>query len=508
MSKTIRILRDGNLIALDPTTPTVLDLVRPKLTYTQTTFLRGEELYRARKNFAPTVQYQDYECFNLDHRDRLITQLGFLERIAEVLDDRGYKLRMRNLNPHPNPEVYAPQWDRILDDPTITLRYKQKKLLQIVAEENNGRFDCPTGYGKSFCIAMATLLFPKAKVDVLSRRVAVLCGRIYPELCSMLGHVGIVGGKMNRPGARVMCYTFGSMHHAPGDADIVFVDEVHEAAADDAASKWGRYGHAKMFGFSASHDMRLDAKDIRCEAVFGPVRLRVSYSKAVEKGMVVPIEVFWTDVIMDIDPCGDADDVEKKRLGIWSNGYRNKLIRRDARELSDDTQVLISVETLEHALYLKRRLPEYTLMFGGESVKESDWKWYAKNDLLPDNFKMMTDERRKRITDKFERGKLKKVICTPVWNVGVDMRYLQVLIRADAGGSPINDVQLPGRTSRTNAIGKEVGIVRDYRDFFNSGFNLKTKSREKSYTRMEWTQHYPDKNQRSKLRKLMNWESS
>lgn len=504
MPPTITLIRDGTLVGLDPTTPEILALLAPHLTYTLKTFLRGRDKFLAQREHRPTIRFEDMACYNEDYKGRLVTQYGFADKLVGLLEAAGYRVKHRNLTVPPRPEAYLPRWERILDDPKIRLRYKQKALLRLLVDHENGRIDCPTGFGKSFCMALAAILLPKARIDVLTRRVPVLCDRIYPELCAMLPAVGIVGGGKKIIGQRVMCYTFGSMHHAEGDADYVLVDEAHEAAADDVATKWGRYDHARFFGFSASHDLRLDGKDLRCEGLFGPVRLRVSYQKAVEKQMVVPIEVHWTDVIMDLDPCGDAEDVAKKRLGIWSNAYRNKLIRRDARSYGDD-QVLITVATFEHALYLKRVLPEFKLMYNGASIPLADWKYYQKHDLLPPGFELLTDGRRQTITRRFEQGKIRRVIATPVWNVGVDMRYLQVIIRADGGGSPINDVQVPGRTSRRNDVGKQVGIVRDYRDLFNSGFARNTAGREASYTRMGWPQHYPDKANRSALRRLMNW---
>ena len=99
-------------------------------------------------------------------------------------------------------------------------------------------------------------------------------------------------------------------------------------------------------------------------------------------------------------------------------------------------------------------------------------------------------KRRIWLTKQFERGELKKAICTTVWNVGVSFNALEVLIRADAGGSPINDVQIPGRVSRISE-GKECGIVHDYLDQFNSGFKRRAKNRSKSYKENNWEQSFP-----------------
>jgi superfamily II DNA or RNA helicase len=104
----------------------------------------------------------------------------------------------------------------------------------------------------------------------------------------------------------------------------------------------------------------------------------------------------------------------------------------------------------------------------------------------------MDADRRRQLTIDFEKGKLKKVICTTVWNVGVSFNALSVLIRADGGSSPINDVQIPGRVSRISAD-KPYGVVHDYLDQFDKGMRQKAAGRAKSYKSNSWEQVFPVK---------------
>jgi superfamily II DNA or RNA helicase len=304
-----------------------------------------------------------------------------------------------------------------------------------------------------------------------------------------------------------MVYSAGCLGHAPEDTDLIFVDEGHEACADEFATALSRFTKARMWMFSASWDLRLDKKDMRAEALAGPIRHVVTYAEAEAHGMVVPIEVVWTDVNMDVNPCADFEDVAKKRHGFWRNEYRNKLIARDARQFAADTQVLITVETVEHALELKRHLPEFKLMFAVQG--EEDDQWCKKN--YPNEYRSMTDARRATITKAFEGGKLKRVIATTVWNVGVNFKHLEVLIRADGGGTPINDTQIPGRTSRPNKalvkldgeVIKQVGLIRDYKDQFDRGFQQRAARRAKSYEKHQWKQRTLTKDHASVLRQLL-----
>lgn len=275
-------------------------------------------------------------------------------------------------------------------------------------------------------------------------------------------------------------------------ANGLLVHNCHEMAADNAAAQLVRWQNSRNYGLSASHDMRWDGKDARMHGVFGPIIFRVDYQQAQAANMVVPIEVHWSDVVMDYDPASGYEDVEKKRHAIWKNDFRNAVIARDAHKYDDDTQVLITVDTLEHAMHLKKLLPEFTLVYMENGLSTSDRDKYAKLGCCEPDEPFMTFERRQQLTKDFETGKLKKAICTTVWNVGVSFNKLAVLIRAAAGGSSINDIQIPGRVSRV-AEGKDCGVVHDYLDQFSMTYRRQAAMREKTYEMNGWRQMRPGK---------------
>ncbi len=520
--KCVTLLRSGNCLVVSPSSAKIKDILTPALRYVERKHLRGAEKYARSRLRQPTYDDIEWECYSLDHKGRIATSFGFEPRITTALVQAGYDVHTKwttkaeaerhaeRLN-----TVYKPRWDRIeelVNESDFQFRYKQRKCLQILAENENGRIDCPPGWGKGTVIMLLCKLFPKAKIAVVTKNIPVLKQRLYPELCLNLPSVGMVGGGVKIKGRRVMCYSADSLHHATGNEDIVLVDEGHQACADDYASKMGVFGNARIYMFSASWDMRLDNKDMRAEAMAGPIRLKVTYAQAVKHAMVVPIDVIWSDVIMDENPCSDMKDTDKKKYGIWTNEFRNKIIARDARRYDSDTQCLITVETLEHALELKKLLPEYEVVYSGQGLKDSDVKWFKEQ--FPDEFELMTPKRKQKLTTRFEKGILKKAIATTVWNVGVNFRNLEVLIRADAGGSPINDIQIPGRNSRTNEAmvkkggskRKLVGILRDYRDQFDTGFRRKSGGRAASYQKNGWEQ-FDSKNgkkKKSRLRQRMD----
>lgn len=510
-SRRVVLLRTDNSIVVDTNSRRVNSVLADKLRYFERKFFHGREKNDRVRMGLPPFEEIEWQCYSEDHKGRIGTSFGFVDRIVDALEPLGYDVRIRWASEDDKvrdaerrESVFKPRWDRIdeLLKSGFEFRHKQKKCLRLISEFENGRVDCPPGWGKGTVIMLACVLLPKARIAVVTKNVAVLQQRLYPELALNLPSVGCVGGGKKIKGRRVMCYTADSLHHVKTESpfDLVFVDEGHQACADDFAEQLGMYfPDARMWALSATWDMRLDNKDMRAEAMFGPIRLKVHYKDAVAHGMVVPIEVHWTDVITDINPCSDMTGVPKKQRGIWSNDYRNSLIAADARKYDDDTQVLITVETVEHALYLHRELPEFSLVYSGVSVTPKDWRYYREIGLIDEDFREMTPDRKQRLTRRFEKGSLKKAIATPVWNVGVNFKQLQVLIRADAGGSPINDTQIPGRASRISD-GKEVAILHDYRDQFDHGFRQKASGREASYARNEWEQHFPKNGKPSRRR--------
>jgi superfamily II DNA or RNA helicase len=483
----------GGALTLDPTpVGPIRHLLEQSLTIVEKKQLRGWEAKLARKDGKP-LWYEEFSaCYGYDEDGMLVTGTGFYRRLKQLLEDYRYQVRMVDQWQHPKPQVFEPFWDRLKQ---FNLRYRQDEFLEILLSRRMGRFSCPPGFGKSFMIGVLATVLPRARIHVITKRVAVLRERILPSLQQMLPDVVMIGGgQRHSMRHRVTCITADSLHRSDFNADIVIADEVHELAADKVSAQLPFYTGARMFGFSATHDMRLDQKDLRLEGLFGPIVFEMGYQEAVAHGLVSDLEVVWRTCSLgksadgeELNPCQGLVDTAKRRRGIWRNAKRNSMIAEDARRYDQDTQVLITCETVEHALFLRRRLPEFTIVYSEQGMPPERYEEYLQMGLIKRSEPPMTTERRVKLTRAFEQGRLKKAICTSVWNVGVDFKPLAVLIRADAGGSPIQDTQIPGRASRINE-GKSGGVIHDYNDVFDPGFRTKSAKRRKSYAGNGWRQ--------------------
>lgn len=530
-ARTVTLLRTEHLISVHPTPPDVLGPLQEALTFTVKYFLRGREAYLAVKAGRSTVVYEDHFAYDEDVKGRITTVNGFAARVKRVLRQHGYQVVEKNLTPHKNPAIFEPRWERVFDGDTRLL-HRQDEFLAKIATYENGVFVCPTGYGKSFLIGQIAKMWPKARIAVVSDSVTVVRDRIYPELAGMLPDVGIVGGGRKKRGSRVTCYTVDSLHWLLADCkefgeyDAVIFDEVHLAAADNCAKMLGMIpGQPRMYGFTATHNMRGDQKDFRVEAQFGPIRMEVGFQEAAAHGMIVPVRVLVRKVVMDVNPCEDYKGQDKTRYGIWQNGYRNRLVLRDAiKYAAQGKQTMITTYALEHLLYVKE---EFDKMKADGEVPEglelecvyreftSEGERQNKVKDLNRKFKgighvlkampLMTLKRRMRLTKQVEKGRIKLFVATTIFNVGFDPKNMWVVCRADCGSTDIASTQIPGRNVRhTKGRTKRVAILRDYDDKFDDGLHRRFLNRKGTYRMHQWPVKYVGK--KSALRRHLEWD--
>jgi len=488
-ARRVVIRKSGNLIdistnGISPLLPEARRLLEPALCYEKKKLLYGRERYNHHTGaYDRRVEIIPKKCYRYDAFGRLVTNFGYVYRLVPLLQKAGYEIDVVNKDQPPN----CPNWDEVsLDAVTrhFQFRQRQDECLDKIINSPCGVIHAATGFGKLVLIAMVCLAYPKAKIDIVTRR-ATLVNKINKYLTRYLPNVGQTGGGGKSTG-RVTVYTFKSLHRNEFDADLVLVDEAHEGLADEASSLLARYQNARMFAFTASPTGRLDGTDIRMEAIFGQTIFYLPYKEALKLGLVVPIRVEWSDVKLRTNPCAGLDDVRRKRAGIWTNIERNEIIAQKAKLFNENDQVFVAVDFIEHAVHLWQHLKNdgYVLVY--DKIDELDLRRYKRDGLLPKDYKPMTPKMKEYYREEFEAGRLKKAIST-IWDVGVDPVHLTALIRADAGDTEIDDTQIPGRAARISAANPgKVGIVCDFRDQFDETYARRAKSRLSRYVDTGW----------------------
>lgn len=265
----------------------------------------------------------------------------------------------------------------------------------------------------------------------------------------------------------------------------------HDVGDTQAAETISQFYFARKFGFSAS-PVRTDGSGIVMESLFGPVILNMTYTEAVDAGMVTPMKYVMlpcTNGPEFLNKAKDLSDVVQKRYSYWSNRYRNKVIANFMYQLKSvsDAQVLIMVSTLQHALELKVLMPWLVVAYYGSADMEDLRKKFPKSkypNLDLDKVRMTTKQL--DITRRaFAKGTLRWIVSTYVFRQGVSFNHLRVLIRADGTTTEVAGIQIPGRLSRLDE-GKDCAYLVDLNDTFSDWAARRSEARAKLYQEQGW----------------------
>ena len=265
----------------------------------------------------------------------------------------------------------------------------------------------------------------------------------------------------------------------------------HDVGDTQAAETISQFYFARKFGFSAS-PVRTDGSAIVMESLFGPVILNMTYTEAVDAGMVTPMKY----VMLPCNWCpgflhgnDSLPDVVMKKYAYWHNIARNKAIKEllyDIKECSD-AQVLIMVATLQHAIELQLLIPWLVVAYYGSTDMNDLRKAFPKNrypNLDLNKYKMTAKQL--DITRKaFAKGTLRWIVSTYVFRQGVSFNHLRVLVRADGTTTEVAGIQIPGRLSRLDE-GKDCAYLVDFNDTFSDWAARRSEARAKLYQGQGW----------------------
>lgn len=494
--RSLLLIRSGNLLYVSPDgrapcPPDVVALLHPHLTYDQREFLYGFRARDPATGQKKRIEITEKRLFSFDNAKRLYTNFGFLERVTATLKAAGFNLAYLDLNarneekkPHKRPERYFRDPGNVTHH--FQFRARQDECLASVANNQHGLVHAVTGFGKMAMGVMICLLYPKAKIHIVTKRVPLVL-KWTEYLSRYMPNIGQFGAGSKYFGDRITVFTTKSLKHTDFDADILLGDEIHEVVNDEAVPILSRYQNTRNFGLTATPVGRGDGSDPRLEAIFGPRIFYMPYWEAVDLGLVVPMQVRWHDVILDGNPAAGLEDVERRRQGIWLNEGRNNIIAKAFLDVPADEQKMVLTETIYQAVELYQRLKHTGVSLVYDNLDGQRFEGYKISGALPKDLPKMTPSIKEQHRKRFESGE-GSYIATPTWAVGIDPIYLQHMFMAAAWQNEILCTQGPGRASRINGAGKAMGILHDFRDQFDNSTRGWSRSRFKVYKSLRWEQ--------------------
>lgn len=312
------------------------------------------------------VKY-DKPAYWVDSDGGVLFLAGLFDDFKKAAEKNGYTVEYID-GRNPNPLDIKPQ----LENLTADLRYKQADVLQQIMTQDKGIIKCSVGFGKSFIIKLVCMLYPKARIVIITKAKLVV-DQIYKDIAKTLGSAAV--GKLSSGTAtteemkRVVVATNRSAQRAPLDScDFLLFDEVHNVG-DNQIYELLRtsVGGARMFGFTASLE-RGDGALGLIKGLFGKVVAECTYEEAQQHHMVTPIKAIMPKY--EHRPITKMTDMQviNKRIHYWQNWQRNQFIAQMASDTPADAQTIITVETLEHAIFLHKQqaLKDWPIIHAGD----------------------------------------------------------------------------------------------------------------------------------------------
>ncbi len=230
------------------------------------------------------------------------------------------------------------------------------------------------------------------------------------------------------------------------DAQVLIVDEAHTASAADRWFKIVQMIPAYFrIGLTGTPEVGDPVRELRLQASTGPILIRKRAGDMAKIGQVVPAIVYYHKVVNA--PLYRVDWMTARRMLIEENSERNAMIIELAiKAAKEGKRCLVICDTIRHAKVIAE-------VIRGESVRSRLLTGKHASGARSDAKKDM------------KSGALEIMISTPIWDMGVDIPALDVLIIAAGGKSASRFIQRCGRAIRSRP-GKAFGEIHD---FFDTG---------------------------------------
>lgn len=238
--------------------------------------------------------------------------------------------------------------------------------------------------------------------------------------------------------------------YAIENSNLVIYDEAHYLATDTIQTifKASKKCHFSI-GLTAS-PWRDDGADLLIESVCGSVIFDMPASKLIDNGFLVPPNI----TILNVPPVNTPSKANYHSIYsnyIINNEVRNKMIVDSVKILLErERKILILVKNISHGKNLIEML--------------------EKLDNVPLYFVngKVSGEEREKIKEDFKNGVYKCLIASSVFDIGVDLPFLDALILGGSGKSTVRTLQRIGRVIRTYPNKKDAIVV----DFFDNAKHL------------------------------------
>lgn len=370
---------------------------------------------------------------------------GLLGIVCDALDDHGVKYSIDVSG------ILTRKFKPIMPEMLrgITLRKYQIWAATQLLLYGRGIAKMATNAGKTEVMAtcLKALGLPKAVIVVHRKELMYqTAARLELRLGLQTGDVGHVGDSLYdiRDITVAMVQTLHNRQYDLQFTDnvVLMVDECHHASSAQMMTVLNMIPGSYRFGFSGTPLKYSRLDDLRLIGITGPIVVDVSNTDLINGGWSAkPTVILHT---IESDEYWEDSYHDAYEQGIISNDKRNAIITWLATD-AHDKLVLILVTRLDHGRYLQKCIgPGCVFVSGSDAMK-------TRRDVLA----LM---RKPNATGV--------VIASPIFDEGVDVPGVDVIILAGGGKSHIKLLQRIGRGLRQKP-GRNELIVHDFIDDTN-----------------------------------------
>jgi superfamily II DNA or RNA helicase len=312
----------------------------------------------------------------------------------------------------------------------------QTRILRAMLRTNIGIIESSTSSGKTE-IMIAYIKLASLPTLIIVNRVSLAIQIRDRLIKNKIQNVGIATGQKVIDGD-VVVSTIGSYKKIPNLAKfkILIIDEVHRAQAKQFQDFLEKTSYPIRFGFSATPNCGDKYLYAKIRQFMGSVICKIEAKELLENNVIALPKIHFVE-----SPCIPTIDWPSSLYkNITWNRKRNDAISELVQKHAESTLVLL--HQIDHGKALSEIIPDSVFVSG-----------------------IVDPQERKEIIEKFENGEIKTIISTNVFNEGISINAIKVLIIAGGGKSRIETVQRLGRGLRLDPkTGKKECLVYDFFD--------------------------------------------
>jgi len=366
--------------------------------------------------------------------DKILLYSGFLKEVLDVV--KKYELPVKILDKRKKVKEVKKDM-RSFFPKEFSYTDHQEDALSAMLKTHCGIIKAPTSSGKSSVI-IAYLKATKLPAIVLVNKID-LANQLYRNFKDAGLDTGICTGKQVLDG-KIMVSTIFSVKKIPNihSFPLVIVDEVHHASSSVYQNLFKDILFDFRFGFSATPKVSDAYRWALTRQFIGSIIYEVDAKILMDKKVLAKPTIHFLN--HDCKPTLD-----------WESGYQINIIYNDTRnnmikKLVDDNMLstLIIVRYVDHGKTLKEMMPDAVFLFGETPIKD-----------------------RQQAIEDFENKKIKTIIATSIFNEGISINAIQLLVIASGGKSSVEVAQRLGRSLRIDP--KRDKYTVDVYDFLDKG---------------------------------------